>query len=116
MNTSIEKHNWTDWKDFPDPRKGDYVSAPFGFGLYQLKNFKTNEFILFGIGNNCAYRMSSLLPKPFGQGTRNNEAKRDFVLENLKDIKYRTLSFTDVEEMKRVEKEIKVLKRHQYNT
>jgi hypothetical protein len=60
--------------------------------------------------------MSSLLPKPFGQGTRNNETKRSFVLENLQDIKYRTLFFIDVEKMKCVEKEIKGLKIHKYNT
>ena len=40
----------------------------------------------------------------------------NYVIENLQDIKYRTLSFTDVEEMKGVEREIKGLKIYMYNT
>lgn len=116
MSERLEKYNWSEWRNFPDPRKGGYLNAPIGFGLYQLKNIKSNEFILFGIGKNCAYRISSLLPKPYGQGTRNNIFKRDYILENISDIAYRTISFLSKEDMSKAEKEIKRLKLHKFNS
>jgi len=116
MPNQIELYNWSDWKSFPDPRIEGMLTAPYGNGLYQLKNIKTDEFILFGIGKNCAYRMSSLLPKPFGQGTRNNESKRAYLINNISSIEYRTLSFTEESEMKIIEKEIKKLEIHKFNT
>ena len=116
MPDYMDRNDWSEWKYFPDPRKKEYLNAPFGFGLYQLKNVKLNQYILVGIGKNCAYRMSSLLPKPFGQGTRNNNIKRDYVMENISDIQYRTISFLTEIEMKQVENEIKKLNLHKFNT
>lgn len=57
MRNNIEKYYWSKWMKFPDPQKGDYLNAPFGYGLYQLRNIATDEFVLFGVGKNCAYRM-----------------------------------------------------------
>lgn len=37
MNNNLE---WSDWRKFPDPRKGEYLLVPFGSGVYQLKNTK----------------------------------------------------------------------------
>ncbi|MNS53125.1 hypothetical protein D3C72_858710 [compost metagenome] len=116
MPKSLEKYNWSEWLPFPDPRKGEILIAPFGCGLYQLKNTSNEEFILFGIGCNCAHRMTSLLPSPFGQGTRNNNFKRDYLLSNLSSIVYRTISFLNENEMKLTEKEIKKLNIHKFNT
>ncbi|MFW5879199.1 MAG: hypothetical protein ACOCUV_00085 [bacterium] len=112
---NIEKLNWSDWKKFPDPRKGEYLSAPFGFGVYQLKNTETDEFILFGKGNNCAYRMSSLLPIPLGTSGRNAEDKKEYIFENLQQIFYRTMAFDNEEEMLKVERRIKKLNIHKFN-
>ncbi len=116
MKNIDNKYSWTEWRKFPDPRKGEYLFAPFGYGVYQLRNNKTNEFILFGSGKNLAYRMSSLLPKPFGQGTRNNEEKREYVLNNITNIEYRTVAFISINEMKDCEQELKQLKIHKFNT
>lgn len=80
---------WSDWLPFPDPRKGGLLVAPYGAGVYELRNRRTSEFVLRGMGANCAYRMSSLLPKPLGQGTRNNANKRQYVLAHLADVEYR---------------------------
>ena len=112
----IEKYNWSEWKPFPDPRKEGILIAPYGCGLYQLRDIKAQEYVLFGVGKNCAYRMSSLLPKRFGQGTRNNETKRQYVLDNIKSMIYRTISFTNEIEMKDVETELRRLKIHKFNT
>lgn len=112
----MDKYKWSKWNDFPNPEENGTLIAPYGKGIYQLKNKKTNEFILFGCGNNVAYRMSSLLPKPFGQGTRNNEEKRLYVLKNIGDIVYRTLALTDSVEMKRIEKVVKNQETYIYGT
>jgi hypothetical protein len=112
MDNILENRNWTKWQLFPNPRKKGYLLAPFGFGVYQLFNKKTNEYVLFGSGNNCAYRMTSLLPKPFGSGTRRNENKRKYVLENISHIQYRCMAFENVKEMKDFEKKLKSLNCH----
>ena len=84
--------SWSEWLPFPDPRLGGYLVAPFGPGAYELRNKETGELVLFGSGRNVACRMSSLLPPPLGQGTRNNARKRDYVLAHLDEVEYRTLS------------------------
>ena len=116
MKSIDNKYSWTEWRKFPDPRKGEYLFAPFSYGVYQIRNKKTNEFILFGSGKNLAYRMSSLLPKPFGQGTRNNEDKRKYILNNIENVEYRTVAFITEKEMKDCERELKQLKIHKFNT
>lgn len=36
----VKDKNWQEWKSFPDPRKGQYLFAPFGYGVYQVFNKK----------------------------------------------------------------------------
>ena len=89
--SNIYEDRWSEWRPFPDPKKGEYICAPFGPGVYQLRNIKIGEFILFGCGNNVAYRMSTLLPKPYGASGRNNNSKKMYVAENLSYVEYRTI-------------------------
>lgn len=116
MKELEKKYSWSEWRSFPDSGKGEYLYAPFGFGIYQLLNNRTKEYILFRSGNNLAYRMSSLLPEPLGCGTRKSTIKRDYVLGNLEDMIYRTVPFFDEISMKVYEREIKQLKIHRFNT
>ncbi len=88
MNDILQHNNWSGWKPFPDRRNKEYLFAPFGVGVYQLLNNKTNEYVLFGRGKNLAYRITTLFPRPIGQGTRNNNKKKDYVLKHLKYIQY----------------------------
>lgn len=71
--------DWSEWRPFPDPRQGDYLYAPFGPGVYELRHRTSGEVILFGQSGNVAHRMTSLLPRPLGQGHRSNRAKQDYV-------------------------------------
>ncbi|MCO1335480.1 hypothetical protein MO867_14165 [Microbulbifer sp. OS29] len=66
----------TNWKSFPAPCNNDFLIAPFGPGVYDLRNKQAGQLILFGSSENCAHRMSRLLPEPLGCGTRNNIKKR----------------------------------------
>jgi hypothetical protein len=106
--------NWSPWRPFPDPRKHGVLHAPLGPGVYDLRRASTKKPVLFGIGGRCALRMSSLLPKPHGAGTRNNEAKRKYVLKHLADIEYRTKPTKTRAEAAAIEREIKRTEGHLY--
>jgi hypothetical protein len=81
---------WSPWALFPDPRQGGILIAPFGPGCYELRI--AEQLLLFECGQNVAERMSSLLPKPWGAGRRNNKRKRQAVFDNLGAVEYRTLA------------------------
>ncbi|MBK7506187.1 MAG: hypothetical protein IPI52_14380 [Bacteroidetes bacterium] len=61
----------------PSPENCRTIEAPENYGVYQIKNFKTKEFIQFGESKVCQFRMQSLFPKPC-RGT-NNEDKRIYI-------------------------------------
>lgn len=107
---------WSEWLQFPNPEKKEYLYAPFGPGVYQLRNRKTGQYVLFGTGGNLAYRMSSLLPEPYGEGTRKNSAKRNYVWDNIDDIEYRTIALDSKEMAKSFETFVKRQECYIYNT
>jgi hypothetical protein len=94
---------YSPWRPFPDPRRGGFLTAPFGPGVYEVRRRDTGRPICFGIGGHCAARMNSLLPCPHGCGGRNNSRKRRYILRHLKDIEYRTLACRTRAEAARVE-------------
>lgn len=102
---------WTDWRPFPDPRRGELLVAPLGAGVYQLRRRDTLELILFGIGGHVTARMASLLPEPLGCRGRNNTAKRSYLLEHLPKVEYRTMPCSSRAEAAVVERS---LPRHLY--
>ncbi|GAB2769624.1 hypothetical protein [Salinimicrobium soli] len=116
MGDSVEDWDWSQWLPFPDPSDHGILRAPFGPGLYQLRNAKTGEYVVFGKGKNLAYRMTSLLPIPFGQGTRKNTRKRDYVLDNLINIKYRTVALKNTSKLKTLESELKNSQHYLFNS
>jgi hypothetical protein len=101
---------WSEWQGFPDPRKGGMLTAPFGAGCYELRDRSNGKLVLFGKGSSVAFRMISLLPKPFGRGTRNNLAKRAHVFEHIADIEYRTLACATPQEAELCERKLKANK------
>lgn len=83
---------WSVWCPFPNPKLEETLFASRGPGVYELR-CRDGTLILFGIGGDVARRMASLLPAEHGgSGTRNNNAKRQFVAANIADIEYRTLT------------------------
>jgi hypothetical protein len=81
---------WSEWRLFPDPRQCGILVAPVGPGCYELRYGE--QLILYGQSRNVAYRMTSLLPKRWGCGTRYNEEKQNYVFTHLGRIEYRTLA------------------------
>jgi len=98
------EHAWSEWLPFPDPRKREMLTAPFGPGCYELRH--GSQMILFGMGSHVAQRMTSLLPAPFGHGTRNNSRKRGYIFDHLSNIEYRTLACSTREEAQECERHL----------
>ncbi len=109
-------NNWTKWKPMPSPENARTIDGPEGPGVYQIWNKKTKQFIQFGIGSDCRYRMKSFFPKHYGVGTRNNEAKRQYILDNWKQLEYRTIETESREDAKRIEDNLKSDNNHLFNT
>ncbi|HLM02319.1 MAG TPA: hypothetical protein VK400_14805 [Pyrinomonadaceae bacterium] len=107
---------WTEWQKMPEPKECRKILAPENSGVYQIRNKQTSQLILFGIGKQCQQRMKSLYPTPFGTGKRNNKKKRDYILENWKELEYRTMETISREKAKEVEDSIKAEKIHLFNT
>ena len=103
----VEKHDWQEWRPFPDPKRKGLLIAPFGAGVYELRHKMTKEKILCGESKNVAARMSSLLPRPYGVGTRKNPHKREFVCSHIREIEYRTVTCRTKQEAKEIERELK---------
>ncbi len=104
MNSS--SYTWSEFLTFPSPLKQEYLHAPFGAGVYELKNLHTQQLIYVGEGGHAAWRMTSLLPEPFGKGTRNNAKLRQYVLDNLPNMIYRTLACMDKATAKKIQDEM----------
>jgi hypothetical protein len=103
----VEKHDWQGWRPFPDPKMKGLLIAPFGAGVYELRDKMTKEKILCGESKNVAARMPSLLPKTYGSGTRKNRDKIKFVCSHIREIEYRTVACRIKKEAKEIEGELK---------
>lgn len=99
---------WSEWKRFPDPRNAEMLTAPIGPGCYGMRD--ATQLLLFRMSGNVAWRMTSLLPAPFGRGTRNNAAKRAAIFERLGHVEYRTFACATVEDAKTLESAMKARK------
>ena len=111
---------------FPNPMKEGMtldkvfmkiLEYPLKSVCYQVRNSLTKQNVLYGIGKNAAKRMGSLLPKENGgRGTRNNNAKRQYCWENLKNLEIEVMYFDSREEAKAVEDVLRQQKNHIFNT
>ena len=41
-------NSWTKWERFPDPREKEFLVAPLGPGVYELRLKRTGRFVLLG--------------------------------------------------------------------
>ena len=110
-----DESRWTNWIKFPAPEKIRDIRGPAGPGVYQVKNEKTGELILFGIGGECQKRMQSLMPAPWGTGTRNASDKRQYIYDNYKDLVYRFIKTDTRKEAADIERAIKAQNNHLFN-
>lgn len=107
---------WSEWKQMPSPEDCRNIVGPTGPGVYQIRNKVSKQLIQFGIGIECQDRMRSLYPKLYGVGTRNNEDKRNHVLNNWQLLEYRTMATVTKAEAALIERELKSKRNHLFNT
>lgn len=112
----MEDIEWSEWRAMPSPENCRLIKGPEGSGVYQIRNKKTNEFIQFGESKTCQKRMKSFFPKPYGVGTRNNEIKRNYVLNHWHELEYRTIATKSKEEAVIIDRFLKSLNIHKFNT
>ena len=109
--------DWSTWQQFPDPKAEGYLKAPFGPGVYELRDRSTGDLILVGKSKWVAFRMTSLLPASHGgAGTRNNSEKREYVAKHLADIEYRTRACRTDAEAKTLEGQLRNSRTYTYQT
>lgn len=103
----VDSGKWTQWRGFPDPRRRGYLEAPLGPGVYELRDTTDGRLVYCGCGGNVTYRMTSLLPRPLGAGTRNNRRLREYVLSHLVSLEYRTAACSSREEAADLERDLR---------
>lgn len=107
---------WSDWQPFPAAEQLHAIDAPIGPGVYELRLTESQVPVYCGKSVTVANRMRSLLPKPWGRGTRNNAGLRYYVLENIARIEYRTAALPSGEEAQMLETAMKRKKRYLFHT
>lgn len=110
------ENNWSRWNPFPAAEMLYAIDAPIGPGVYELRLADTREPVYCGKSVCVSTRMQSLLPKPWGKGTRNNAGLRSFVLENSENIEYRTVALPTDYEAQQLETFMKRKKRYLFHT
>ena len=109
-------YEWSEWFPFPAKENLYAIDAPIGPGVYELKLADTGEPVYCGKSKTVSTRMQSLLPKPWGKGTRNNAGLRSFILENIERIEYRTVALPTEWEAQHRETMMKRNKRYLFHT
>jgi len=97
--------NWSEWRRFPDPRKLESLTAPIGYGCFELRLGERK--VLFGWGNHVAERMTSLLRRPLGVGAGNYNKKWVYVSEYLDSIEYRAIACATQDDAKKLQEGLK---------
>ncbi len=91
--------SWADWKPFPDSTIGEYLDAPIGPGVYEVRHTETGEIIAFGNSAEVAQALTDVIRGPAGWGKvfgRKNASHR------ASDLEYRTCAARSAREAKSV--------------
>ena len=111
-----DEYEWSEWRPFPVKETLCHIDAPIGPGVYELRLDDAGEPVYCGKSKTVSTRMQSLLPKPWGKGTRNNAGLRSFILDNIERIEYRTVALSTDWEAQQLETLMKRNKRYLFHT
>ncbi|MSO66414.1 MAG: hypothetical protein EXR03_07450 [Pseudolabrys sp.] len=90
---------WSSWKRFPDAQIGDYVEAPIGPGVYEVRHTMTGRVVAFGHAGNVANAISDLKVNG-GAGPLARLFGRQPLVSRVSDLEYRTCAATSRAEAK----------------
>ena len=81
--------NWSNWKRFPNPERGEHVEAPIGSGIYEVRSISTGDLVAFEASANVAHALAALLrSSTSGRWARLFGGARNARPDN--DLEYRT--------------------------
>jgi len=76
---------WTGWKKFPQPQRGEHLDAPFGPGVYELRRASSGELVGFGHSSHVAATLArQMRPTLWKRWTG--------AIRDAGDIEYRTMA------------------------
>ena len=87
--------NWTSWKRLPNAERGEYVEAPIGPGIYEVRNMATGDLAAFDASSNVAHALAALR-KP--QSTWSKLFGGDRQPARGPELEYRTCAAASVNE------------------
>ena len=80
---------WSSWKRFPNAEIGDFVEAPIGPGVYEVRHTNTGDLIAFGHAGNVAQALADLKVDGGGRSwTR--MFRKESPVPLVGDLEYRT--------------------------
>jgi len=81
--------NWSNWKRFPNPERGEHVEAPIGSGIYEVRSISTGDLVAFEASANVAHALAALVRgSPSSRWARLFGSARNAPAGN--DLEYRT--------------------------
>jgi hypothetical protein len=92
---------WAAWKFFPDPRSGEYLDAPFGPGVFEVRDIETGEQVAFAPSRNVARSLATLMP-PSRSGLRALFPHRTRLMHPGHELEYRTRPARTIREAKAI--------------
>jgi len=76
---------WTAWKKFPEPRRGEHLDAPVGPGVYELRRASTGEMLGFGHSANVAATLTRRMQPSWWR-------RLVGAAPDVRDVEYRTMA------------------------
>lgn len=91
---------WSSWKRFPDAKSGEFVQAPIGPGVYEVRHTLTGRVVAFGPARNVARKLSALNVNG-GIGRKLARLfRRQARISRVPDLEYRTCAASSRAEAK----------------
>jgi len=94
-------NSWVAFKRFPDRHFGEYVEAPIGPGVYEVRHVLTGELVAFDHAANVARALASLSPRPSLMSWLTDFIRND-IRYATNELEYRTCAATTLDEAKMI--------------
>lgn len=94
-------NSWAAFKQFPNRQFGEYVEAPIGPGVYEVRHVLTGELVAFGHAANVAQALASLSPDPSLMSWLTGLIRGD-IRYAINELEYRTCAAKTLNEAKTI--------------
>src|SRR3954451_16684251 len=95
----ISMQTWTGWKRFTDAQGAEFVDAPAGPGVYEVRHTLTGRVVAFGHARNVSAALDELR-RNGGVGTFARLFRRQLPASRVSDLEYRVCAASTRSEAK----------------